>query len=230
MPATRSVPFLRWADIVAPGLFTMQAIARWGNFFNQELYGSATTLPWGIPIECQYRVQDYVCANPPAASDLAMRFHPLFLYESISGVLGALTLIWIGYHLRKRLRPGDLFLRLPHLVRRRPVRARAAAPRELDLRRASPSPRSCRCCSSSRRSSSWPGATARTIRTTTRRRSRRSRPGARRVERSTSRRCPMPEAEPPSRSTSRTADRRPEVPERRRRPANRRRRPTEPTA
>ena len=106
----KGVPFLRWADIVAPGLFTMQAIARWGNFFNQELYGSVTTLPWGIPIECQYRVQDYLCANPPTANDLAMRFHPLFLYESISGVLGALTLIWIGYHLRKRLRPGDLFL------------------------------------------------------------------------------------------------------------------------
>jgi phosphatidylglycerol:prolipoprotein diacylglycerol transferase len=106
----KRVPFLRWTDIVAPGLFTMQAIARWGNFFNQELYGSATTLPWGIPIECQYRVQDYLCANPPTATDLAMRFHPLFLYESVSGVLGALTLIWVGYHLRKRLRPGDLFL------------------------------------------------------------------------------------------------------------------------
>jgi phosphatidylglycerol---prolipoprotein diacylglyceryl transferase len=106
----KRAPYLRWTDIVAPGLFTMQAIARWGNYFNQELYGSATTLPWGIPIECQYRVQDYLCATPPTSTDLALRFHPLFLYESISGVLGALTLIWIGYHLRKRLRPGDLFL------------------------------------------------------------------------------------------------------------------------
>jgi phosphatidylglycerol---prolipoprotein diacylglyceryl transferase len=106
----KRVPFLRWTDVVAPGLFTMQAIARWGNYFNQELYGSATTLPWGIPIECQYRVQDYLCANPPTTTDLALRFHPLFLYESISGALGALTLIWIGYHLRRRLRPGDLFL------------------------------------------------------------------------------------------------------------------------
>ena len=51
------------------------------------------------------------------------------------------------------------------------------------------SPRSCRCCSSSRRCSSWPGATGRTTRTTTRRRSRRSRPGVPRVEPSTSRRC-----------------------------------------
>jgi phosphatidylglycerol:prolipoprotein diacylglycerol transferase len=103
----KKVPFLRWADIVAPGLFAMQAIARWGNFFNQELYGSPTTLPWGIPIECEFRVADLACSAFPFETT---RFHPLFLYESISGVLGALTLIWIGYHLRKRLRPGDLFL------------------------------------------------------------------------------------------------------------------------
>ena len=52
----KGVPFLRWADIVAPGLFVMQAIARWGNFFNQELYGTPTTLPWGIPIDCAHRI------------------------------------------------------------------------------------------------------------------------------------------------------------------------------
>jgi len=103
----KRVPFLRWTDIVAPGLFTMQAIARWGNFFNQELYGSPTSLPWGIPIQCQYRVADLSCAAYPFDTT---RFHPLFLYESISGVLGALALIWIGYHLRKRLRTGDLLL------------------------------------------------------------------------------------------------------------------------
>ncbi len=45
----KRAPFARWTDIVAPGLFTMQAIARWGNFFNQELYGSPTTLPVGHP-------------------------------------------------------------------------------------------------------------------------------------------------------------------------------------
>ena len=104
-------PFLRWADIVAPGLFTMQAIARWGNFFNQELYGPPTNLPWGIPIDCAHRVQAYLCppGSDPTAT-LGERFHPLFLYESISGVLGAVVLIWIGFHLRKRLRPGDLIL------------------------------------------------------------------------------------------------------------------------
>jgi phosphatidylglycerol---prolipoprotein diacylglyceryl transferase len=106
----KRVPFLRWADIVAPGLFTMQAIARWGNFFNQELYGSPTTLPWGIPIDCAHRIVgatfNYSCEVLPEST----RFHPLFLYESISGVVGALFLIWLGFRLRKRLRPGDLLL------------------------------------------------------------------------------------------------------------------------
>ena len=106
----KRAPFLRWTDIIAPGLFTMQAIARWGNFFNQELYGSPTTLPWGISIDCAHRIAgatfDYSCAVLPETT----RFHPLFLYESLSGLLGAVILIWLGFHARKRLRPGDLLL------------------------------------------------------------------------------------------------------------------------
>jgi phosphatidylglycerol:prolipoprotein diacylglycerol transferase len=100
-------PIWRWADIIAPALFVMQAIARWGNFFNQELYGSPTTLPWGIPIECAHRIADYPCAGFPFDTT---RFHPLFLYESLSGVLGAVFLIWLGFRFRDRLRPGDLAL------------------------------------------------------------------------------------------------------------------------
>ena len=103
----KRAPFLRWADIVAPGLFVMQAVARWGNFFNQELYGSPTNLPWGIPIDCAHRIAAYPCAQYPEATT---SFHPLFLYESISGVLGALFLIYLGYHARRSLRPGDLLL------------------------------------------------------------------------------------------------------------------------
>ncbi len=102
----KRLPFLRWADIVAPGLFTMQAIARWGNFFNQELYGSPTTLPWGIAIDCAHRIAAYPCATFPETT----RFHPLFLYESLSGVIGAIALIWLGFHARRWLRPGDLLL------------------------------------------------------------------------------------------------------------------------
>jgi phosphatidylglycerol---prolipoprotein diacylglyceryl transferase len=100
-------PFARWADIVAPALFVMQAIGRWGNYFNQELYGPPTNLPWGIPIDCAHRLDVYSCASLPEATT---RFHPLFLYESISGIAGALFLFWLGSRFRSRLRPGDLLL------------------------------------------------------------------------------------------------------------------------
>ncbi len=102
----RGVSFARWADIIAPALFVMQAIGRWGNYFNQELYGPPTTLPWGIAIDCAHRLPAYACAIYPETT----RFHPLFLYESISGLLGAVFLVFLGYRLRSWLRPGDLLL------------------------------------------------------------------------------------------------------------------------
>jgi phosphatidylglycerol---prolipoprotein diacylglyceryl transferase len=107
----RRQPFLIWADAVAPGLFVMQAVARWGNFFNQELYGAPTDLPWGIAIQCGYRTQGYACppGSDPAAT-LGQHFQPLFLYESISGLLGAMVLIWLGRRLGPRLLAGDLLL------------------------------------------------------------------------------------------------------------------------
>lgn len=101
----RRVSFWTWADIVAPGLFAMQLVARWGNFFNQELYGPPTNLPWGIAIECEHRIADFPCATYPFATT---GFHPLFLYESISGLIGLLALLWIGRLFASRLRPGDL--------------------------------------------------------------------------------------------------------------------------
>jgi phosphatidylglycerol---prolipoprotein diacylglyceryl transferase len=103
----KRLPFWRWADIIAPSLFAMQAVARWGNFFNQELYGPPTTLPWGIPIDCLHRIAAYPCG---ALFPETTRFHPLFLYESMSGLLGAAVLIWLGFRLRSWLRPGDLIL------------------------------------------------------------------------------------------------------------------------
>jgi phosphatidylglycerol:prolipoprotein diacylglycerol transferase len=102
--------FWRWADVIAPGLFAMQAIGRWGNFFNQELYGPPTDLPWGIAIDCAHRVAAYACAVPPTPQDLAAGFHPLFLYESLSGLLGAVTLLWLARRYGSRMRPGDLLL------------------------------------------------------------------------------------------------------------------------
>jgi phosphatidylglycerol:prolipoprotein diacylglycerol transferase len=94
-----------WTDVVAPALFAMQAVGRWGNFFNQELYGPPTDLPWGIPIECQYRVSSYPCAEFPFETT---RFQPLFLYESLSALLGMVVLLWLGRRFAGRLRQGDL--------------------------------------------------------------------------------------------------------------------------
>ncbi len=101
------VPAWIWADIVAPALFTMQAIGRWGNFFNQELYGPPTNQPWGIAIDCAHRVLAYPCAQFPEATTA---FHPLFLYESLSGLAGAALLIWLSRRRPYPLRPGDQIL------------------------------------------------------------------------------------------------------------------------
>ena len=101
--------FWMWADIVAPGLFAMQAVARWGNFFNQELYGPPTNLPWGIAIQCSHRIVQYACpvGSDPAAT-LGEHFQPLFLYESLSGLLGVLALMFLARRFSGRLRTGDL--------------------------------------------------------------------------------------------------------------------------
>jgi phosphatidylglycerol---prolipoprotein diacylglyceryl transferase len=93
-----------WMDVLAPCIFVMQAAGRWGNFFNQELYGPPTNLPWGIAIDCLHRVAPYTCDLVPANA----HFTPLFLYESLSGVVGALFLIWLASRPRPRLRRGDL--------------------------------------------------------------------------------------------------------------------------
>jgi phosphatidylglycerol:prolipoprotein diacylglycerol transferase len=105
-------PFWKWADVVAPGLFAMQAIGRWGNFFNQELYGPPTTLPWGIQIDCAHRIGDHgipqwPCTQFPFEST---GFTPLFLYESVSGVVGLLVLLWLARRWGPRMRPGDLLI------------------------------------------------------------------------------------------------------------------------
>lgn len=99
--------FWRWADVIAPGAFIMQACARWGNYFNQELFGPPTTLPWGIAIECRHRAEQWPCARFPQDST---GFHPLFLYESLSGLVGTVVLLWVARRWGGRLRPGDLFL------------------------------------------------------------------------------------------------------------------------
>jgi len=105
----KAVSFLEWTDIGAPGLALGQAIGRWGNFFNQELYGSPTSLPWGIKItDATARVAPY---NDLTKYPLDVtRFHPLFLYESILNLANMFLLIWLTRRFAKRLKQGDIFL------------------------------------------------------------------------------------------------------------------------
>ena len=91
-----------WVDVAGPAILVMQAIARWGNWFNQELYGLPTDLPWGLAIDCAHRTVATSCS----AIGEGARFHPLFLYESLSGFAGALVLPALGERLKKRVTPG----------------------------------------------------------------------------------------------------------------------------
>jgi phosphatidylglycerol:prolipoprotein diacylglycerol transferase len=88
-------------DAAAPGVALAQAVGRWGNFINQELYGPPTTLPWGIYIRPENRLAGY---------QVFERFHPLFLYESLWNLASAVFLIWLWRKFGQRLKSGDLFL------------------------------------------------------------------------------------------------------------------------
>ncbi|MGA2513857.1 MAG: prolipoprotein diacylglyceryl transferase [Candidatus Limnocylindrales bacterium] len=100
------VSFWRWGDIIAPCILIAQVVGRWGNFMNQELYGPPTTLPWGIAIQCQYRVAEYAC--PPGSdpnATLGQHFIPLFFYESMLSLVGVFVMIflWNRFTARGRL-------------------------------------------------------------------------------------------------------------------------------
>jgi phosphatidylglycerol:prolipoprotein diacylglycerol transferase len=101
----RGIPGWRALDSVIPGALFAQGIARWGNFFNQELYGPPTDAPWGIAIDCQHRIAPYDCATYPEAST---GFHPLFFYESALDIAGGFLALWIGRRFAARLRDGDV--------------------------------------------------------------------------------------------------------------------------
>ena len=100
----QKLDFLTWLDIAAPSLALGQAIGRWGNFFNQELYGYPTTVSWGIPIDLRHRLPQF--ANLPEST----RFHPTFLYESLWSVVSFVILMYLARRFGDRLLKGDLFL------------------------------------------------------------------------------------------------------------------------
>jgi len=74
-----------FGDALAPGLALAQALGRWGNYFNQELFGRPTTLPWGLEIDLAHRPKGY---------EQYATFHPTFLYESLWCLVIAVILVW----------------------------------------------------------------------------------------------------------------------------------------
>jgi len=107
----RGVRFLRWADIIAPGLSLAQGMGRWGNYANQEEFGRPTTLPWGIAISPDRLRAKCAASGGADCFDAARRFHPAFLYESIADVAIALALLYLFTRVMapRRWRDGDIF-------------------------------------------------------------------------------------------------------------------------
>jgi prolipoprotein diacylglyceryl transferase len=94
----RGVDIPQFLDAAAPGLLVAQAIGRVGNYFNQELFGGPTSLPWGLKIDAAHR---------PAHYAQYTTFHPTFLYELVWNLALAGALVWLGR--RGRIRAPGLF-------------------------------------------------------------------------------------------------------------------------
>jgi prolipoprotein diacylglyceryl transferase len=85
-------------DAVAPALLVAQGLGRIGNYFNQELFGKPTSLPWGLEISLAHRPPGYTAVST---------FQPTFLYELIFDLALAAALVWLGHH--RNIRPPGLF-------------------------------------------------------------------------------------------------------------------------
>jgi phosphatidylglycerol:prolipoprotein diacylglycerol transferase len=96
----RGYRFLAWADVVIAAVPIGQAIGRWGNWANQEAYGTPTSLPWAVTIDPENRRPGY---------EQYATFHPTFLYEGILDLAIAALLIWLVLRMPRdrRLREGD---------------------------------------------------------------------------------------------------------------------------
>jgi prolipoprotein diacylglyceryl transferase len=99
----RRLPALVLMDCCAPGIVLAQAIGRFGNYFNQELFGRPTTLPWGLKIDLAHR---------PAGFEQYATFHPTFLYESLWCLLVFGTIVFVERRAKVKgngLRNGQVF-------------------------------------------------------------------------------------------------------------------------
>jgi len=94
----RGADIPRFLDAAAPALLVAQAIGRVGNYFNQELFGGPTSLPWALQIDPAHR---------PSGYEQYATFEPTFLYELMWNLGLAGALVWLGHH--RRIRPGGLF-------------------------------------------------------------------------------------------------------------------------
>jgi phosphatidylglycerol:prolipoprotein diacylglycerol transferase len=93
--------FVEWIDVIAPAIPLGQAIGRWGNFINQELYGAPTNLPWAIYIDPEHRLPEF---------SAVAYYHPIFLYESLWNLGSVFFLLWISTKFSGWVKPGDIFL------------------------------------------------------------------------------------------------------------------------
>jgi phosphatidylglycerol:prolipoprotein diacylglycerol transferase len=92
--------YLAWGDLIMAGVALGQALGRWGNWANQEAFGTPTDLPWAVTISPERR---------PAAYAERATFHPAFLYESLANLANAAILSWLVLRMpgSRRLREGD---------------------------------------------------------------------------------------------------------------------------
>ncbi len=101
------VPFAAFVDAAAPGLLIAQGIGRWGNWFNNELYGEPTDLPWKLQIHAMDPVTGQALTAPDGTPEVLGYFHPTFLYESLWVLAAALLLIFLDR--RFTLGAGSVF-------------------------------------------------------------------------------------------------------------------------
>ena len=92
-------------DAIAPTILVAQFIGRIGNYFNQEAFGTPTTLPWGLQVQPSALINDGLSAYIPAGCTVDVcpvlpTFHPTFLYEGLWNLLGCVLLLWAARHFR----------------------------------------------------------------------------------------------------------------------------------
>lgn len=101
------VSFGALADSTAPALAVAQAIGRWGNWFNNELYGRPSDLPWAVEIHRWDASAARAVTDADGQAEVVGTFHPIFLYESLFLLVLAIALLLLDR--RRALHPGQLF-------------------------------------------------------------------------------------------------------------------------